>query len=86
MDDFSPIFLYIAYPKARIGSADPGWITQEIDGAPVTYVATGSQAALAFDTIGMGFISYLQEVDYELPDIKIAFQLFRVLLPIVTNP
>ena len=86
MDDLSPFFLYIAYPKARVGSADPGWIAQRIDGAPVTYVATGAQAALSLNSAGRGFISYLQQEDYELDDLKIAFQLHRALLPIITRP
>jgi hypothetical protein len=77
----SPLQLYLVYPKARTGSADPGWLTQKIDGAPTTSVATGAQAALSLSSSGMGFISYLQEEEYEPADIKIAMQGHCTFLP-----
>jgi len=86
MDDMGNAALYIVYPKARVGDPNPGWIAQKIDGAPVYGVDTGDQAALSLNSSGMGFISYLQEEDYELDDLKIAFQLYRTLLPIITRP
>ena len=86
MSDLGNADLYIVYPRARVGDPNPGWIAQEIDGAPVYGVDTGDQAALALNNSGMGFISYLQEEDYELDDLKIAFQLHRALLPIITRP
>ena len=78
--------LYVAYPKARVGSADPGWIAQHIDGAPVFDVETGAQAAISLNSAGRGFISYLQEEDYELPDLKIAYQQYQTFLPLLTKP
>jgi hypothetical protein len=85
LSEFSAIDLYIAYPKARVGNPDPGWITQYIDGYPDTIVATGAQAALSINSAGLGFISYLQEEDYELPDLKIAWQQFKIYMPVITK-
>jgi len=82
-DDLSNRDLYIAYPNARVGDPDPGWTAQKIDGAPVYDVQTGALAALSLSDSGLGFISYLQEEPYELDDLKIAFQQFRSLLPMV---
>jgi hypothetical protein len=78
--------LYITYPKARVGNVDPGWIAQHIDGAPVYDVDIGAQAALALNNTGRGFIGYLLLEDYELPDIKIAYQLDQFYLPLLTKP
>jgi hypothetical protein len=86
MDDMGNNDLYIVYPNARIDDPDPGWTAQKIDGAPVFDVETGAQASLALSSTGMGFISYLQEEAYELDDLKIAFQLYRATLPIVSKP
>jgi hypothetical protein len=86
VDDLGNNDLYIVYPKARTGSPDPGWVAQHIDGAPVSMVETGALAALSLNGEGMGFISYLQQEDYELDDLKIAFQQYRVILPIVSKP
>lgn len=85
--DNEPTNLFITYPKARVGSADPGWIAQGIDGvpAPHTEIATGAQAALSLNNAGFGFISYLQEEDYELPDLKIAWQQFKTYMPVITK-
>jgi len=85
-DDLGNNDLYVAYPKARVGDPNPGWIAQKIDGAPVDGVDIGDQATLSLNSSGMGFISYLQEEDYELDDLKIAFQLYRALLPNITRP
>lgn len=82
-EDLAPIFLYIAYPNARLGSAVPGWTAQKIDGPPVTEVATGAQAAISINSAGLGFIGYLQQEDYQLPDLKIAWQNFQIALPLV---
>jgi hypothetical protein len=81
MSDFSPFDLYIAYPKARVGDVDPGFFLQKIDGAPVEFVDTGPQAAISLNHSGLGFIGYLQKEDYELPDLKIAWQQFETYLP-----
>jgi hypothetical protein len=81
--DLAPVYLYVAYPKERVGIAGPGWIAQKIDGPPVTEVATGAQAALSLNSTGLGFIGYLQEEDYELPDLKIAWQQFQIFLPLI---
>jgi hypothetical protein len=86
VSDLGNIDLYITYPKARTGSADPGWIAQKIDGAPVFNVDTGAQAAISLNSAGLGFISYLQEEMYELPDLKIALQGYSTFLPILTKP
>jgi hypothetical protein len=82
-DEFSPLFLYLTYPKARLGLSDPGWLLQTIDGAPTTTVATGAQATLSLNSTGHGFISYLQEEESELPDLKIALQGFNTFLPVI---
>ena len=78
--------LNVAYPKARIGDPDPGWITEGVDGAPVFDVETGAQAAISINSSGRGFISYLQEEDYVLPDLKIALQGLQTFLPITAKP
>lgn len=78
--------LFITYPKARVGNIDPGWIVQHIDGAPVYGVDIGAQAALALNNAGRGFIGYLMLEEYELPDIKIAFQVDQFYLPLLTKP
>jgi hypothetical protein len=85
-EEFSPFFLYLTYPKARLGLSDPGWSLQILDGAPTTTVATGAQSALSLNSTGNGFISYLQEEDYELPDLKIVLQGFSSFMPILTKP
>jgi hypothetical protein len=84
--DLSNKDLYITYPKARVGNADPGWIVQHIDGAPVFDVDTGAQVSFSLDDTGRGFISYLQLEDYELPDIKFAYQVDQTFLPLLTRP
>jgi len=81
-EDMAPVFLYVTYPKARVGNSDPGWIAQKIDGAPTTTVATGAQAALSLNSAGLGFISYLQEEDYMVPDLKYAYQRLQLYLPL----
>jgi len=85
-EDLANRDLYIVYPRARIGDPTPGWLAQHIDGAPVQGVYNGAQAALALSNSGMGFISYLQEEDYEIDDLKIALQQFQAMLPIITKP
>jgi hypothetical protein len=85
-DDLGNKDLYITYPKGRIGNPDPGWVIQNIDGAPVYGVDTGAQAALALNNAGRGFIGYLQLEEYELPDIKIAYQLHQSFLPLLEKP
>ena len=80
-DDYSPVDLYISYPKARLGLAGPGWTEQGIDGVSNLTVDTGAEAALSLNDAGLGFIGYLQEEDYELPDLKIAWQQFKTYLP-----
>jgi hypothetical protein len=83
MSDFSPFQLYIAYPNARIGNANPGWTAQTIDWTSETTIATGALASLSLNSAGLGFIGYLQEEDYELPDLKIALQYFETYLPLI---
>jgi hypothetical protein len=83
LTDDSPVDLYLAYPNARVGIAGPGWMEQQIDGAPSTLVDTGAQAALSLNSAGLGFIGYLQEEDYELPDLKITWQQFGNFLPLI---
>jgi hypothetical protein len=78
--------LYIAYPNARVGNPNTGWVAQKIDGAPVFDVDTGSQAAIALDDMGRGFTSYLQLEEYEDPDIKVALQLYPTFLPLTIKP
>jgi hypothetical protein len=87
MEEMSPFDLYLLFPKARLGVSDPGWTVQRIDGAPTTTVATGSKAALSLNSAGRGFISYLQEEDYEVPDLKITWQpqSFRIFLPLTIH-
>jgi hypothetical protein len=80
--DYSPYHLYIGYSKARLGLADSSWTEQYIDGVPDTTYATGAEAALSLNNSGLGFIGYLQEEDYALPDLKIAWQQFKAYLPI----
>jgi hypothetical protein len=84
--DLGNFDLYVVYPNARVGNPNPGWIAQKIDGAPVYDVDTGSQAAISINNMGRGFISYLQLEDYELPDIKIALQLYQTFLPVTLKP
>ena len=81
--DLSPINLYIAYPKHRYGIPEPGWMAQEIDGAPVDFVDTGAQAAISINYHDLGLIGYLQREDYELPDLKIARQYYQFFMPII---
>jgi hypothetical protein len=81
--DFSPINLFVTYPNARVGDASPGWKVQQIDSAPSTLIATGALADLSFNNAGLGFIAYLQEEDYELPDLRITLQQNRTFLPFV---
>jgi hypothetical protein len=81
LSDLSAINLYLAYPKARVGSSDPGWMREKIDGAPTTTVKTGVEAALSFNHDEIGLIGYLQEEDYMLPDVKVARQFFENYLP-----
>ena len=45
-------------------------------------MTTGALAALSLNSSGLGFISYLQQEDYELPDLKIAWQQFKTFLPL----
>ncbi len=85
-DDLANRDLYIVYPNARIGDPDPGWTAQHIDGAPVYDVETGALAALSIRDDGTGFIGYLQEEAYEVDDLKIAFQTYRAMLPVVSKP
>ena len=82
LSDLSPVQLYLAYPKARIGVADPGWNREKIDGAPKTSFRTGAKAALSINKAGLGMIGYLQE-DYQLPDVKVAHQFFTTYLPAI---
>jgi hypothetical protein len=82
-DDLASVDLYLGYPRARAGMTGSGWLEQKIDGAPTTFVTTGAQAALALNGSGLGFIGYLQKEDYELPDLKIAWQQFKVSLPLM---
>jgi len=81
--DFSPVDLYLGYPMARAGQAGSGWLEQLIDYAPTTLVTTGAQAALGLNRAGLAFIGYLQEEDYVLPDLKIAWQRFKISLPLM---
>jgi hypothetical protein len=83
--EYEPINLYITYPKARVGIAENGWIAQAIDGVPAPYteISTGAEAALSLSNAGLGLIGYLQEEDYELPDLKTAWQQFHTFLPSV---
>jgi len=83
--DYEPTNLYITYPKARVGSGDPGWMVQGIDGVPAPYteIATGAEAALSFNDAGLGFISYLQEEESLPPDLKIALQYFKIYMPVI---
>jgi len=83
--EFTPFNLYVGYPKARVGIADPGWIEQEIDGAPTTLVSTGALAALSLDNAGRGFVAYQQEEDYVLPDLKITLQQYQYFLPSIVR-
>lgn len=84
LSDFSPISLYIAYPKARVGNTDPGWIREKIDGAPTTTIQTGAQASLSLNNRGLGLIAHLQEEDYiDDPALKFAQQFEKVYLPLV---
>lgn len=77
-----PKGLFVAYQKTRVGIPEGGWIKQKIDsGAPGS--ATGALAALSLNQGGLGFISYIQDEDDQLPDIKIAWQAFMVHLPLV---
>lgn len=85
-EDLAPIALRVTYPKARDGSAETGWAIKPVDGAPSTTVATGAQAALSFNSAGLGLIGYLQEEDYELPDLKLAWQPFQIFEPFVIKP
>ena len=77
-----PLFLYLAYPNARSGNSDPGWTLQPIDGV-LAEVDTGALAAISLNNGGLGLIGYLQEEDYMLPDLKIAYQLFQIDLPLI---
>ena len=80
-EEQAPIALYLTYPNARLGIDDGKWALQRIDYAPTTTVATGSQAALALDGEGRGFIGYLQLEEYQLPDVKFAWQPHMLFLP-----
>jgi hypothetical protein len=82
-EDLAPVDLFITYPNARAGLPGTGWIEQKIDGASTTEVTTGGLAALALGTNGLGLIGYLQEQDFETPDLKIAWQQFELSLPLV---
>jgi hypothetical protein len=84
-DDMSNRDLYIVYPNARTGPY-PGWTMQKIDGASIYDVETGALAAIAINDNNMGFISYLRQEPYEDNDLRIAFQLHRSLLPVITKP
>ncbi len=81
-EDMAPVFLYLTYPKARTGSADPGWMAQTIDGV-LAEVDTGALAALSLNSAGLGFIAYLQEPYYQPPALKFALQNFRFYLPLL---
>jgi len=84
LGDLSPISLYIAYPKARIGNPDPGWIREKVDGAPTTTIQTGAQASLSLNNSGLGLIAHLQKEDYvEFPALRIALQFDKIYLPLV---
>lgn len=85
-DDLANNNLYVAYPKARVGNPDAGWITQYIDGGSYWDIETGAQLASSLDNAGRGFISYLQEDFNEYPAInyiKIAYQLYQTHLPLL---
>lgn len=82
-DDPAPVGLYLGFPKARSGLAGSDWLEQQIDNTPTTTVTTGALAALSLNAAGLGFIGYLQEEDYELPDLKIAWQQFKIYLPLM---
>jgi hypothetical protein len=51
-------------------------LEQRIDFAPTDTVITGALAALSLNSEGLGFIGYLQKEDFELPDLKFAWQQF----------
>ena len=82
-EDLAPVGLYLGFPKARAGMADPGWMEQRIDFAPTDTVTTGALASLSINSVGAGFIGYLQEEESELPNLKIAWQYFRNYLPLI---
>jgi hypothetical protein len=84
-EDLAPVDLYLTYPNARVGIGTPGWVEQTIDDSPTTMVTTGGQAALALSSSGLGFIGYLQEEAYATPDLKIAWQNYRISLPLVIH-
>lgn len=84
--------LMLANPKARLGISDPGWTTQEIDGNE--WSNTGTQNALSINSVGLGFIGYMQPkymkcssgnlcyVDPD-PNLKIALQWLKTYLPLI---
>jgi hypothetical protein len=74
--DLAPVGLYLGFPKARAGLTGSDWLEQRIDFAPTDTVITGALAALGLNSEGLGFIGYLQKEDYELPDLKFAWQQF----------
>ena len=80
-EDLAPVGLYLGYPKARAGVAGSDWMEQQI--ALVPSVTTGALAALSLNSAGLGFIGYLQEEDYVLPDLKIAWQQFKTYQPLI---
>ncbi len=83
LSELSPINLYLTYSNARVGVPTPGWIREEIDGAPLTTIRTGAKVALSLNGAGIGLVGYLQEEDYQLPDVKIARQYFTTYLPLI---
>ncbi|HPH97077.1 MAG TPA: hypothetical protein PKW33_18155 [Anaerolineaceae bacterium] len=84
--DLAPVDLRVVYPRGRDGSTETTWAIQTVDGAPSTSVGTGAQAALSFNSAGLGLIGYLQEEEYALPDLKVAWQPFQVFQPFIIKP
>ncbi len=79
----APMDLYLSYPNMRVGRPGNEWQEQAIDGAPTTAVTTGGQVSLSLNSFGLGFLAYLQEEDYSDPDLKVAWQVSRLNLPLL---
>jgi hypothetical protein len=77
--------LYIAYPNARAGIAEPGWTIQQIDRSGTPGIDSGAQAAISISNEGRGLIFYQQSFSSNPADKKIALQNFQSFLPLAAR-
>jgi len=90
-DDLGPRTLKILYQLGHIGlEPSNSWQSEVIDPAPNMDVDNGRGAAIALNNLGMGFIAYMQDDNWDpynpIERLKIAIQpIFRSYLPMIVD-